>query len=79
MKTTFRILTVTVLLPAAIAPAAHASGLILAGICLPLTSRFTKCIDGKVAECIRTRNVRCKTKLSCTPTQQSCDIPGLTR
>ncbi|MGO9174315.1 MAG: hypothetical protein ACLP7P_20450 [Rhodomicrobium sp.] len=79
MKSTFRILCATLLLPAAIAPAAHASGLILAGICLPLTSRYTKCVDGKVAECIRTRNVTCKTKLSCTPTQQSCDLPAVAR
>ncbi len=76
MKRKLQILAAAILLPAAMAPAAEAGEFVLAGICMPLTSRFTKCIDGKIAECVRTRSMTCKTRLTCTPTSQSCDLPA---
>jgi hypothetical protein len=60
---------------ALMADAPNAAGdVMLAGICMPLTSRFTKCIEGKVSECVRRRTLKCKTKETCTPTQESCDL-----
>ena len=74
---TLRILTLIMLLPAA--SVADTRVLVLAGLCLPQTTRFTKCIDGKIAECTRSRNVKCKTRQTCTQAQQACDLPALIR
>ena len=79
MKCTLGILAAAMLLPAPVAPAAPAGDLVFAGFCLPLTSRFTKCIDGKIAECIRQRGFNCKNRQSCTPTKESCDPQALGR
>jgi hypothetical protein len=64
-----RVLAVAILL-GAFAPRA-------AGICLPTSTRFTKCVDGKVADCTRSRDFKCKTRLNCTPTEQPCEMPLL--
>lgn len=73
----FPILALIALLLAA--SAAQAGELILARLCLPQTSRFTKCIGGRIASCTRSRNVKCKTHERCAPTGQSCDLPFLLR
>lgn len=64
-------------LSAACAAGAHEAR--LARLCLPQTSRFTKCVDGKIANCTRSRNVKCKKHERCVATQQSCDLPALLR
>jgi hypothetical protein len=69
----------TMLLAAAFAIPAGAGGLVRIGFCLPGSTRFTKCIDGKLAECTRSRNVKCKTRQSCRPTEQSCEAMVLPR
>jgi hypothetical protein len=73
------ILAAAALLAAANAVPASTAGLIRAGFCLPGSTRFTKCIDGKLAECTRWRNVKCKTRQVCRPTEQSCEMPLLPR
>ncbi len=57
--------------------AASESGLVRIGFCLPLTVRFTKCIDGRIADCVRSRGFTCKTRLSCVPGPQICGLPDL--
>ncbi|MFY9640939.1 MAG: hypothetical protein WCD20_16840 [Rhodomicrobium sp.] len=76
MRSAFLILTLIALFPPR---AADAQEVALAGLCLPQTTRFTKCIDGKVAECTRSRNIRCKTRQRCAETQTTCDLPALIR
>ncbi len=77
MQSALRILTVTVLLAAAFAAATvHPA---LAGVCLPDSTRFTKCIGGKAAECTRSRDIKCKKRENCVQTGQSCDLPALSR
>ena len=68
-----RVLTVAALLPAVLATIAGRAA--FAGVCLPNSTRFTKCVDGKAADCTRSRNIRCKTREKCVQTQQSCDLP----
>ncbi len=77
MKSVYGILALAMLLAAVMAPAAEAGETVLAGFCMPLTSRFTKCIDGKVAECVRTRSMTCKTRETCKPADARCDLPAL--
>jgi hypothetical protein len=67
------------LLAAAFAVPAGAAGLLRVGFCLPGSTRFTTCIDGKIAECTRSRNVKCKTRQSCRLTEQPCEVPVLPR
>jgi hypothetical protein len=68
-----------ILLAAAFVVPASADGLTRAAFCLPGSTRFTKCIDGKLAECTRWRNVKCKTRQAGRPTEQSCEMPLLPR
>jgi hypothetical protein len=77
MTSTLRILIVTALLPAALAAAATRPA--HAGICLPNSTRYTKCVDGKTADCTRSRNIKCKTREKCVQTGQACDLPPLMR
>ncbi len=77
MISTLRILILILLVPAP--RPADASEVVLARLCLPQTTRFTKCMDGKIAECTRSRNVKCKTRQTCTQTQQACELPALIR
>jgi hypothetical protein len=67
------------LLVAAFAVPAGAAGLLHVGFCLPGSTLFMRCIDGKLAECTRSRNVKCKTRQSCRPTEQACELPVLRR
>src|SRR5215469_10628547 len=73
------IFAAALLLAAASGAQASAGELIRAGFCLPGSTRFTKCIDGKIAECTRSRNVKCKTRQTCRPTQEHCKMPVLPR
>ena len=77
MTSTLRILIVTALLPAAFAAAAIRPA--HAGVCLPNSTRYTKCVDGKAADCTRSRSIRCKTREKCVQTGQACDLPPLMR
>ncbi len=67
------------LLVPAFRQAVTASGLVRIGFCLPLTMRFTKCIDGRIADCTRSRGFNCKTRLSCVPGPRICGLPDLRR
>ncbi|MGA7325062.1 MAG: hypothetical protein WBX25_11395 [Rhodomicrobium sp.] len=53
---------------------AQANELVLIGICMPLTTRYSKCVENKVAQCTRSRGVNCKTKTRCTATSEPCDV-----
>lgn len=77
MKSVLKLLTLALLFPAAMATGAFDPA--LAGVCLPNSTRFTKCIDGKVAQCTRSRNIKCKTREKCTQTEKPCDLPALIR
>ena len=70
------IVAAALLLPALAVVSAHPA---FAGVCLPNSTRFTKCIDGKAAQCTRSRNIRCKTREKCIQTEQPCDLPALIR
>lgn len=77
MKSVLKLLTLALLFPAIIAVAdLHPA---LAGVCLPNSTRFTKCIDGKAAQCTRSRNIKCKTREKCTQTEKPCNLPALIR
>jgi hypothetical protein len=70
------------LLPAALLLAVAATGAsltALAGVCLPNSKTYTKCIDGRIAQCSRSRNIKCKTRERCTQTEQTCDPRSLVR
>jgi hypothetical protein len=73
-----RILTLTVLQTASVA-AANPNQLSRVRFCMPHATRFTKCIENKVAECTRSRGINCKTRRTCVVTSQICDllIPNL--
>jgi hypothetical protein len=77
MRSPFPILALIALL--SIYGEAGARELVPARFCLPQTSRFTKCIDGKIASCTRSRNVKCKSHENCALTGQICDLPFLLR
>jgi hypothetical protein len=77
MKSAPKLLTFALLFPAVMA--AGAFDPVLAGVCLPNSMRFTKCIDGKAAQCTRSRNIKCKTREKCIQTEQPCDLPALIR
>jgi hypothetical protein len=77
MKSALKLLTFALLFPAAMAMGAFDPA--LAGVCLPNSTRFTKCIDGKAAQCTRSRNIRCKTREKCVQTEQPCDLPAMIR
>ena len=53
MKSALKLLTFALLFAAAMAMGAFDPA--LAGVCLPNSTRFTKCIDGKAAQCTRSR------------------------
>src|ERR1700730_1701312 len=55
-----RILTLTLLQTASVA-AANPNQLSRVRFCMPHATRFTKCIENKVAECTRSRGINCKT------------------
>ncbi len=77
MKSAVKLLTFALLFPAVMATGAFDPA--LAGVCLPNSTRFTKCIDGKAAQCTRSRNIRCKTREKCIQTEQPCDLPAMIR
>src|SRR5258706_13585702 len=67
------ILTLTVLQTASVA-AANPNQLSRVRFCMPHATRFTKCIENKVAECTRSRGINCKTRRTCVVTSQICDL-----
>ncbi len=69
-----RVLMLTVLMHAAFGASEPANAL-----CLPSTTRFTKCIDGKVSECTRERGLSCKKKFSCRVTGDTCSLSDVVR
>ncbi len=70
-------LPLSALLLAAIA--AGAAGPAPAGVCLPNSKTYTKCAGGKIVQCTRSRNIKCKTRETCTQTGQPCVLPALAR
>jgi hypothetical protein len=72
MKSRLQILFAGAALSAVLAACA-ASPASARGVCLPNSTRYYKCTDGKLADCTKSRNVRCKTYESCKPTGQPCD------
>jgi hypothetical protein len=77
MKSAMRLLAFVLLFQAIMASGAFDPA--LAGVCLPNSTRFTKCVDGKAAQCTRSRNIKCKTREKCIQTEQPCDLPALIR
>ena len=77
MRRALQVLTVAVFLPPVLSDGTVYPA--LAGLCLPNSTRYTKCIDGKVADCTRSRNVKCKTREQCKQTEQPCTLPQLIR
>jgi hypothetical protein len=72
MRSRLPILIAGAALSAALAFAA-ASPACARGVCLPNSTRYFKCVDGKLADCTKSRNVRCKTYETCKETGQPCD------
>jgi hypothetical protein len=79
MKKAFPIFLASFILQAALHPASIAGEVLRAGLCLPGSTRYTKCAGGKIAECVRKRGFNCKTKQSCIVTRQPCDLPDMGR
>jgi hypothetical protein len=69
MNGSLRILLACALLPAAFASTAPAS----AAVCLPNSTRYTKCVDGAIFDCTKSRSIKCKRREECKRTDKTCD------
>jgi hypothetical protein len=78
MKSWFHIFAAGAILAADLA-ASCVSPASARGVCLPNSTRYFKCVDGKIADCTKARNIGCKTREKCTRTEQPCDPAALIR